>query len=316
MANRLPSCWTCQTTSQHGSRLDTWRVKLLHSLALNVKRTVETVQIWFFTPSCCSFCCLSRLASHISSTGPFHLLTLFPCGEHKQGYDTCSGHQMGCGKPQPPLPSSWQNDSQGPLLTPLVAAALKMLGTTRLEQLKSYCGSLHPQLFPRHNSGVYPVCPDPPQCWHAWKLCCRALLWPERMFHPLLSFCMCRAPGSVGCHALGAQVPDKICVKTICCFLRESEGSEGVCSCWCREKLSRLLSGILDHSRTLIFAVLSKHAPDCIPEFMFHFAWDLGRFTCCQVATLAEWQSPVKQMGLTCISSLCILYKSKELAAT
>lgn len=37
------------TLSQQGSRLDTGRVKLLHSLALNVKRTVEMIQIWFVT---------------------------------------------------------------------------------------------------------------------------------------------------------------------------------------------------------------------------------------------------------------------------
>lgn len=37
------------TLCQQGSRLDTWRVKFLHSLALNVKRTVEMIQIWFVT---------------------------------------------------------------------------------------------------------------------------------------------------------------------------------------------------------------------------------------------------------------------------
>lgn len=48
--------------------------------SFNVKRTVEMVQICFLIPFCSS-CCLSTLASHISSTGPFHLLTLFPCSQ-------------------------------------------------------------------------------------------------------------------------------------------------------------------------------------------------------------------------------------------
>lgn len=66
------------TMSQQGSRLDTWRVKLLRSLALNVKRTVEMIQIWFVTTFCCSFCCLCSLTSHISSKGSLRLFTPFP----------------------------------------------------------------------------------------------------------------------------------------------------------------------------------------------------------------------------------------------
>lgn len=50
-------------------------------------------------------CCLSRLASHISWTGHFHLLALLHCmGNISRVSDNCSGHLMGCGKPQPPLP--------------------------------------------------------------------------------------------------------------------------------------------------------------------------------------------------------------------
>lgn len=187
------------TMSQQGSRLDTWRVKLLHSLDLNVKRTVEMVQIRFLTPLCCSFCCLSSLASHISSTGPSHL-TLPPwVGNTSRVSANCSGHQVGCGKLQPFLLP--EKNILRELLTPLVAVAVKMSGTTRQEQPESYCRFLQPQLFSKASSGVYPTCLDPPQGQHAWKLCCRALIWPEGMSHLLLSSWMCRAPSSVGCHA-------------------------------------------------------------------------------------------------------------------
>lgn len=207
---------------------------------------------------------------------------------------------MGCGKPQPPLPPSRQNGSQGTLFTPLVAVALKMLGTIRLEQPKNYCRFLHPQFSPR--ATLVCTLPALPLLSAGTRGSCAAELWSGQKGSPIPCCPFACAEHQALLAAMPwwhSQVPDKICVKTICCFLQESEGSKWVCSWWCREKLSRLLRGILDHLRTLIFALLSEHAPDCIPELMLHFAWDLGRFTCCQVAKLTVWQSPVKQMGLT-----------------
>lgn len=60
-----------------------------------------------------------------------------------------------------------------------------------------------------------------------------------------------------------------------------------------------MLRRILDYLRTILFALLSVRVPEHIPELLFHFRWDLGRFTCCQVVALTAWQSPVKQIGLT-----------------
>lgn len=293
--------------SQQGSRLATRRLKLLHSLALNAKGAVEMVQSWFLTNFCCSPCWLSSLAPHVSEgqvqvdlyafsprslvlgtqarLAAMTLVTRWGLGDHSHPFffltTWVSGGSFDCfGCCNTDVGNYQAGAAQGLLVSTSPALLQGQL-----------CRCALPALI-LLSAGTLGSC--------------AVELWSDREGFPttLPSSCLGRALGFAGCHALVAQ-PDscqrgnKICAKPICCLPQETEGSKCVCCWWPRKKLLRSLSGILDHLRTIVFALLSKHLPDCIPELMFHFRWDLGRFTCCQVVTLTAWQSPVKQIGPT-----------------
>lgn len=211
--------------SQQGSRLDTWRVKLFHSLALKLKGLWRWFKSGFGPPFAAVF---AAFPDWLLASVQLDLFTFTPCS-------LVRGTQAGLWQLLWPLDGVWETST-----TPSFFLAKRFSG----DFFDSFC-CCSTEDIPGWSSPRAIVCFCIPSFSPGTTLVCTL---------PALTLLSAGTPGSCaaelgsgqkGCpspccssacaghQALLAamswwhsQVPDKICVKTICCFLQESEGSE------------------------------------------------------------------------------------------